>query len=261
MSFQRTWRQRLPLLALIILLQMLYFPLNQKSSTGVRFDLPVIDGVMPLISEFVVIYIAGIVFFSFGSLLMTLILPHHLFQAYVLTHITVMLTGFLLWIIIPAYVYKAPFAPENQFDVWTQELHLRDVDYGNQNAFPSSHVYYITVLLFFISKRWPRTWFICALLSVLNAWSTMLTRQHYFLDVVVGLLLTYGGIWLTYRVYLPKLAEWEKDKEILMPPQGGKLDAIMTTIGYPSLISEFLGWDITTFDSKTNEDDTQRIEH
>lgn len=223
MSLQRNWRQRIPFLILIIALQLLYFPLNQKTNDGILIDLKVIDGIMPLIGEFVVIYVAGIAILSIGPLLMTIVLPRSLFQAYVLTHITVMLIGFFVWMLVPAYVYKAPFEPQDQFDTWTQELHLRDVDYGNQNAFPSSHVYYLTVLLFFIAKRWPRTWFLCALLSVLNAWSTMLTRQHYFWDVIAGLFLAYGGIWLTYRVFLPRLRQWEKEKQILAPPQDGHL--------------------------------------
>lgn len=261
MSLQEKWRQRWPFLAFIILLQLLYFPLNQKSTTGIRLDLPIIDGVMPLVGEFVVIYVAGIVFFCAGAFIMAAILPQRLFQAYVLTHLTVMLTGFLFWLVIPAYVYKAPFVPENQFDIWTQNLHVSDSDYGNQNAFPSSHVYYITVLLFFITKRWPKTWFVCALFSVLNVWSTLLTHQHYILDAIAGLALTYAGIWVTYRVYFPKLAEWEKEKAIPFFPKNEKINAFMTQIGYPSLMAGFLGWDIATVDGNAHEENTQYIEH
>jgi hypothetical protein len=72
MALKQIWQQRFPYIALIIFLQLLYFPLNQKASVGIRLDLPIIDGVMPLVGEFVVIYVAGIVFFCFGPFIMAL---------------------------------------------------------------------------------------------------------------------------------------------------------------------------------------------
>jgi membrane-associated phospholipid phosphatase len=137
-------------------------------------------------------------------------LPRQLFQAFAVSFFIIMLIGFTIWIVFPAYVIKAPFTPGNIFDEWTRDLHIRDRDYGNHNALPSSHVYYITLLLYFFARKWPRGWFLWVTLAVINAWSTMLTHQHYFLDVLAGFVLTIFVLWITYNMILPPLRRSEQ---------------------------------------------------
>lgn len=193
-------RDRIPLLLLIIGIQSLYFPLNRTGTSAARVDLSLIDGVMPLIGPFVVPYLLGFILISTLPLIAVLVLPRRLFQQFTIAYLCVMLLGFFIWSAFPAYVYKAPFQPVGIFEEWTQDLHERDQVYGNHNAIPSSHVYYITVGLYFFAKRWPRHWFLFASTAVINVWSTLFTHQHYFLDVLSGLVLTIFGIWVARHV-------------------------------------------------------------
>lgn len=199
--------QRLPTVLLAFAFQTLYFPINRSGTDSPRVDLPVIDGVMPLVGEFSVIYGIGVVGITGMIFVGAVALPRKLFMQYTVTLMFAMAIGFSIWALFPAHVYKSPFEPENIFDEWTRDYLHDDGNYGNHNAIPSSHIYYITILLYFLAKRWPRYWFWFALLAVLNAWSTLFTHQHYFLDVIAGFALTIFAIWFGRKVLTPRVRE------------------------------------------------------
>ncbi|MCI0710449.1 MAG: phosphatase PAP2 family protein [Chloroflexi bacterium] len=202
-----TGPQRIPTILLVFAFQLLYFPINRSGTNTPRVDLDIIDSVMPLIGEFSIIYFAGAVGITIMVFVGALLLPRELYMQYVVTLVFAMAIGFTIWALFPAHVYKAPFEPEDDFDKWTQEYLHDDRDYGNHNAIPSSHVYYMTILLYFLTRRWPRQWFWFAMLAVLNAWSTLLTHQHYFLDVVAGFALTIFAIWFARKTLMPRVRE------------------------------------------------------
>ena len=210
--FGEKFLQRLPLLLLLMAVQALYFPINRSGTEGVRVDLDVIDGAMPLVGEFVVPYLAGFWLIAGASFVSALFFPRAIYQEFAISFFLIMIIGFVLWITIPAYVVKDVFTPENSFDQMLFDLHAGDDDYGNYNAFPSSHVYYITLMMYFFTRLWKRWWFLWAFLAVINAWSTMLTHQHYFLDVLTGLLLTIGVIWFTRKYLLSRLRAWDESR-------------------------------------------------
>lgn len=199
------WR----IVALLGLIQGLYFPINQLHNSGVTLDLDFLDGAMPRVSYFVIIYQAGLLYLSLATVIAGFCLPRDLFQKYVMAFLFVMLTGFSIWIIFPAYVEKQTFTPDGFFDELLYTLHDSDDSFGTHNAFPSSHIYYVMIGLYFLAKRFKRHWFWFALLALLNAMSTMLTHQHYFLDVLAGFVLTWFGLWLTLRYLAPAVRRYE----------------------------------------------------
>jgi membrane-associated phospholipid phosphatase len=200
--------QRIPTVMLVFMFQLLYFPINRSGTDSPRVDIAVIDGVMPLVGEFSIIYLAGVVGISLMVFVGALALPRDLYMQYTVALVVAMAVGFGIWTLFPAHVYKTPFEVRDIFDQWTRDYLHNDRSYGNHNAIPSSHVYYITILLYFLTRRWPRYWFWFAATAVLNAWSTMLTHQHYFLDVVAGFALAITAIWVSRRMVTPRLRKF-----------------------------------------------------
>jgi len=199
------WR----IVALLGLIQGLYFPINQLHDGGMTLDLDFLDGAMPRASYFVIIYQLGLGYLSLSTIIAGLLLPRDLFQKYVIAFLFVMLTGFSIWIIFPAYVEKQTFTPHGFFDNLLHSLHDSDDSFGTHNAFPSSHIYYVMIGLYFLAQRFKRYWFWFALVAFLNAMSTMFTHQHYFLDVVAGFALTWIGLWVTLRFLAPAVRRYE----------------------------------------------------
>lgn len=213
--FSQGLKTRWRIVAILALIQTLYFPINQLHSGGVTLDLDFLDGAMPRVSYFVIIYQLGLVYIGAANLIAAITLPRDLFQKHIIAFLFVMLIGFSIWIIFPALVEKKPFTPNGFFDEILHSLHDSDDDFGTHNAFPSSHIYYVTVGLFFLSQRFKKQWFWFGLVAFLNAMSTMLTHQHYFIDILAGFILTWFGIWMTLRFFAPTVQRFEIQRGIV----------------------------------------------
>ena len=210
--FGESFRSRIPILLLVYGIQLLYFPINiyLQDKGGFKADIASIDGNMPLLPIFVVPYNLGLVSLPIWHVVAAWKFPRDLFQRYIVAFLTVMITGFLLWLIFPAYVEKEPIEGSGFFTDILKSLHDGDDQYGNHNAIPSSHVYYVTIAVLFYIQIF-RKWIPALLtLAVINALSTMFTHQHYFLDVLTGFINTYFGYVLATRVLVPWIQglEW-----------------------------------------------------
>jgi|GEM_PF-1388962 len=201
--FAEGFKNRFPILALVLAYSLVYFPINRylMDKGGWVADIELIDGNMPLIPIFVVPYIIGLLMIGIFPLWATFKLPRDLYQEYIVALLVVMTMGFSLWLLVPAYVIKEPITETGFFADLLRGFHTGDDTTGVHNAIPSSHVYYVTIAtLFFI--QWRRRLIVPLLIfAVLNALSTMFTHQHYILDVLAGFgvtALAYGitNVWL-----------------------------------------------------------------
>jgi len=209
--FGDTFRSRIPILLLVYGIQLLYFPINiyLQNKGGFKADIASIDGNMPLLPIFVVPYYMGLGSLPIWHAVAAWKFPRDLFQKYIVAFLTVMLVGFSLWLLFPAYVSKDPITGNGFFTDILKNLHDGDDQYGNHNAIPSSHVYYVTIAVLFYIQRF-RKWTIPLLtFAVINALSTMFTHQHYFLDVITGFINTYFGYLLATRVFVPRIQQME----------------------------------------------------
>lgn len=203
--------ERLPVVVLLIGIMLLYFPINQinHGRGGFAPTIAAIDGNMPLYPVFVIPYVLGFAAMGFLPMWAAWKFPRRLFQEYSLALLTVIAVGFTLWLALPAYVIKEPITQEGFFFDLVRQLHKNDDTYGTHNAIPSSHVYYVTLAVCYY-VRYNRSYLIPAVtFAVLNALSTMLTHQHYFLDVMTGFMVAWGAYELTRRVTLPWMQGWE----------------------------------------------------
>lgn len=201
--FAERFRMRLPLLGFLLAFQMLYFPINQIHEGGFTADIEAIDGEMPLFPIFVVPYVLSIWLMPLFPLYAAWKFPRALFREYMVAFFTIMVMGYSLWILIPAYVEKQPINETGFFAEWLIQLHDGDSSYGTHNALPSSHVYYITLAVCYFILYNHKLLIPGILFAVVNALSTMFTHQHYFLDAVAGLLLTFVAYEVTHHVLIP----------------------------------------------------------
>lgn len=187
--FGQTWQERLPLLVFLFLFQGLYFPINQIADDGVHLYIAVLDGARPIIGWFIVPYGLGFFFLGLMFPLAAVWFPRALFREYAVAFFIIMCVGFTIWVVMPAGIQKGPFVPQSFFERVIADVHEGDRHYGTHNSFPSSHVYYITLGLYYFNRRFPKYWLFYAVCTVLNAFSTVFTHQHYFIDVFAGLLM------------------------------------------------------------------------
>ncbi len=202
--FAERFRSRLPLLAFLLAFQMLYFPINQIHEGGFTADIEAIDSNMPLLPIFVVPYTLSVMLMPLFPLYAAWRFPRPLFREYMVAFFTIMVMGYSLWILIPAYVEKQPITQTGFFVDLLKMLHNGDEGYGVHNALPSSHVYYITLGICYLIRSNPKLLISGILFAVINALSTMFTHQHYFLDVLAGIVLTWVAYTLAHHVLVPK---------------------------------------------------------
>jgi membrane-associated phospholipid phosphatase len=67
---------------------------------------------------------------------------------------------------------------------------------GRYNAFPSGHIYLVTLTSLFYSRWYPRTTWLWAIIILVVSCSTLFTGQHYILDIAGGLLFAVVGTYL-----------------------------------------------------------------
>jgi membrane-associated phospholipid phosphatase len=185
---------RLLWLAVLVVVQLMYFPINRTIQGGVVLDTP-LDGYVPLWAVWIIPYMLGLLWWALCYGWAAWKMEDDLYRAFVISFVTVMLTSYVIYIVFPTYVNR----PELQGDDWLTRLvaTLYENDRVN-NAFPSGHTYNSVMIALFWSRWYPRQrwlWFTIAAIVVL---STLFTRQHNLPDLLGGILLA----WLGYRFSL-----------------------------------------------------------
>ncbi len=190
---------------LLFFLQFLYFPLNKRGHGDRDLSIKQLDGPMPRISWFVAPYLIGFAYIASVNFVAALSLSPKHFREHCIAMATATLTGFTFWYFYPAKVEKRVFVPreDNLFDVVLRWLQVFDKSYGKYNSFPSSHIYYVTIGLHYQGKEFPQhRWWLNSLIGI-NAASTVLTHQHYVIDVAAGFALSRLAVRLADKKLAP----------------------------------------------------------
>lgn len=118
---------------------------------------------------------------------------------YLLSLVTITVIALFFYILFPTIFPRFPFPTPPDLDQWTMALlnWLRRIDYPT-NCLPSLHVSYSFSACFVFLQEQKSKFPFFLIWACLIALSTLTTKQHYFLDVVTGLVFAY----LTYRLFL-----------------------------------------------------------
>lgn len=97
-------------------------------------------------------------------------------------------------------------------------------------TFPSMHIAWSVVIVFFGFHVWPKFGFLCLLWAIINAFGAVYMLQHYAVDVLLGLFIGTCAVALSYE--LIKLEE----KKFFAPPKSIGIENIQNDI------KKFLLW-------------------
>jgi membrane-associated phospholipid phosphatase len=151
-----------------------------------------IDNAIPLVPFFLIFYVAGDLFFLTPFYVVK---KEKAFTKMAVLYIAIMLVSFILFALIPVPMHKeAPNGTDmfSKLTVWYQK---QDTNFNN---FPSLHVSLNLFGLLMLFEHNKKIALYALPLAALIIASTLLIKQHFFVDVIGGILLAC----LAYLVYL-----------------------------------------------------------
>ena len=202
----RQRRKRLALLAVLLILLSLYFPINQNMTGGISPDLP-IDARIPLWPVWAVPYLLTLPWWiaalAWGALKMDFPLWQHFSLCLGIT----IAIGCSVFILYPTYVVRPEITGQDFFSQLVAWIYGGDQAH---NALPSGHTYTTLVISIFWSRWLPKLKPLWIAIAVLVLLSTLFTKQHYLLDLASGA----GLVLVTYFLsgYLLKVVEERQDR-------------------------------------------------
>ncbi|NPV76586.1 MAG: phosphatase PAP2 family protein [Anaerolineae bacterium] len=189
-------KKRLFILLIPLSVQLLYLPINRLASGGIKPEIP-LDQLMPLWPVWAVPYLLAIPLWIFGFLWAGLVMDDKQFMTLVVSSTMAMCIGMICFIVFPTFVER-PTVTGND---WASKL-LRWI-YANDevyNAVPSGHAY-ISTILALAWRRWkPDLSWLWGAILVIILLSTLFTRQHYLIDLVIGIGLGVTAYCIVYQV-------------------------------------------------------------
>ena len=184
-------KRRFVWLIILLAFLMLYFPINRLVIGGWALSLP-IDKYIPLYPPALVPYLLGSLLFIGFPIWAALYSEKGEFEAYIISFFTATLVSYIVYIALPTYVIRPDVISQDYFSKAIVLLYQNDFPH---NAAPSGHTFYTLISLLYI-KRWrPRLLTMSLTIAVLIIASTMLTKQHYVVDVLSGLVLGFTAYW------------------------------------------------------------------
>lgn len=185
------------LLATTLFLFALYFPLDVPRGYLYNFKTPM-DDAIPLMTFFVFFYFSYFVFLALTLIYFMKYVSSKMIKNTLLAIILACLVAYIFYIFFQNEV-KRPGLPvvENLFDRAYLWMNSNVPPY---NGFPSLHVAISTICLMAYYKiksklkNWMALWVILIILS------TLYTKQHYFLDVLSGLVLGAAAFYISPKI-------------------------------------------------------------
>ncbi len=177
--------KRLTILAGLLTLLLLYFPINQNVTGGITPDLP-IDASIPLWPIWAIPYLLSIPWWiaalAWGALKMDYSRWRHFSLCLGLT----IVISYLFFIIYPTYVVRPDITDQDFFSQLVLWIYGSDQAH---NALPSGHTYTTLIISIFWSQWLPKLKPFWIGIAVLVLLSTLFTKQHYLLDLLAAAVL------------------------------------------------------------------------
>ena len=183
-----------------------FYFLIQSYVTVSQYDLLTdIDQKIPFIPQFIWIYHSIIPVVALTATL--LFQDKSLFFGLIFSIVFAGAFMCLSYILFPSFYPRELFVDSSTLSGWLIEV-TRSID-GPHNTFPSGHVTYAWLLVFFVSlsqytqkRLWMQSaYFLWASLITI---STLTLKQHYLMDVFSGIVLATATYFLARRVFISK---------------------------------------------------------
>ena len=184
-----TLGSRLAWLALLLVVQALYFPINRIVRGGVVLATPW-DALVPFWPIWAIPYLLSLPWWLGCSVFAAWKMRASLYRAFVVGSIATLLTSYLVYLVYPTYVER----PALVGDSWQVQL-VRFIYRHDRvhNAFPSGHTYTTMLIVFFWWNWRPRLRWLLAGTAVVIVLSTLFIGQHNLPDPIGGVAWAWAG--------------------------------------------------------------------
>ena len=189
-------KKRLALVSIPLILQLMYIPTSRDLTGGIapRISLDQYIPIWPVwVVPYMMVWPIWIAAYAWAAFKM----QGRLFRVAVVSATFTIGVGMTIFMLYPTYVVRPELTGTDFFTNALRTVYAND---GSYDAAPSGHVYMTTLLALFYSLWYPRQKWIWMTILVIVCLSTVLTGQHYIMDVVTGLALGivgyYSGFWL-----------------------------------------------------------------
>lgn len=163
-----------------------YIPLNRRRAAH-YLEFPV-DRYIPRLSIFVVPYAVYWFFVPFASYIIMQSVERQRFLEAMLLGSSLCV---IFWAFFPTGVRRPVIGQTGILNRFLRTIYVHD---GDSNAMPSGHVTLTTIIAYFLAVTNPQLAVPIWILAVFIDISTVFTKQHYVIDVVIGLLVAWIAI-------------------------------------------------------------------
>lgn len=184
-------KSRVVWIILLLVSLLIYFPINRFVTGGWVLALPV-DKFIPLYPPALIPYLFGSLLFVVFPIWAALYSRKGEFEAYVISFLAVTYISYIAYLALPTYVVRPEITSQDFFSKAMALLYQNDYPH---NAAPSGHTFYTLISFLYISHWMPKLIGLALIIAVLIIASTLLTKQHYVLDVLTGLILGFFAYW------------------------------------------------------------------
>ncbi len=195
-----TSSKRFTLLLVMLLVSLLYFPLNKLLTTGYNLK-TALDAYIPIVPVFAIPYLLFLPYWIVAFLVAAWKMDSRLFRAFMIGSISAVSIATLVYFVFPTYTAR----PSISSNGWSASL--LNLIYSNDNvfnAFPSGHALYTTLIALFGATWRPKWSYLLNRSVILVTLATLLTGQHHLVDPVGGMALGWAGyrfgLWAEYGV-------------------------------------------------------------
>lgn len=206
--------QRLLYFTVFIATQAIYFPLNRFSEGGKALITP-LDTIIPIIPIWSIPYLLWMFCWFWLCLLAAIKMPDDLYRSFSYANMIVILSAMLVYVFYPTYVIRPTI---NGIGFGVDILRWLYSNDGLYNAFPSGHIYLAVLTAVFYSRWVPETRWVWIIVIPIVVLSTLLTGQHYILDIIGGVVFAAAGAFMAIRILSSKKKTWnfaQKEKPTL----------------------------------------------
>ncbi len=184
MSLENIINSKILLFLVVIATGLLYFPLNQRNS--LHYWESKIDTKIPLVPVFIVPYI--FLFFPYLIFGPMALWQSEVMKSFLRSFIIANIVAYIIWHFFPNGVKRPVIKIDGFWKKLVKKLYAADIH--DTNGFPSSHVYYSSIISWYLTLAYPSYSFLFLFSGGLIILSTLFTKQHYVIDVIGGLVLS-----------------------------------------------------------------------
>jgi membrane-associated phospholipid phosphatase len=185
-------RQRMLITVILLMVSLGYLPLNRLMTGGTTVEIW-LDRLVPFWPAWIIPYLLAIVWWIVAGIWAFWSMRDTLYLAFASSWILACLIGFCIFIFYPTYMIRPSFSGDGWAEAIVRYVYEHDRTY---NAFPSMHLW-ITVTITLYWSYWKPKWRVWMWgATIVVALSTVLSGQHWVMDVVGGTFLALACYYL-----------------------------------------------------------------